>query len=1100
MQGILGQHLSKDSKVLYANIRTLALNHPPDYPADFPSTKRPPVWSSFVISRFPFRLFGLLVYGVLVSPPVMADDDRGIQFFESKIRPVLVEQCYECHSAKALEQKKLKGGLLLDSRQGVLTGGDSGPAVVPGKLKDSLILGALKHEDYEMPPSGKLSDKVIADFSYWVKIGAPDPRVGTEVSAKMEMDFEKARSFWAFQSPKRIAPPTTKTKDWSRTEIDPFVLAKLEQAGLAPVGPANKRAWIRRATFDLIGLPPTPKEIQNFLEDRSSNAYETVIDRLLSSPHYGERWGRHWLDVARYAEDQAHTFAVKRREHAHQYRDWVIQAFNEDMPYDQFVRMQLAADLIPDETDTKNQRLAGLGLLGLGAIYYKNSDKAKAIADELDDRVDTVTRGFLGLTVSCARCHDHKYDPIPTQDYYSLAGIFYNTCMVDKPLADAKSVETRRAAEQVVKDSENALKNYRQERKQQVAEAQRKKITDYMLAVWMLRQRKAKDNKYKTSTLANELGLEQSWIDLWNKYLDSGNKDLNKIASLEKWRKLTANSSDPTDAEILAAADAFQTHLNFCLDERDGKLKSPQSLALYQSGKVDKNRPLVNIRVDLKGSQQLFLVVTNAGDSDNSDWGDWLDPKFVGPQGETSLLKIPWKNATAAHLGVRKNRNCSNKPLKVNNTTYEVGIGTHALSVIEYEVPAGSTHFTAQGGLDGSGAGTIEFRVYNAPPKDISSLKDSPERKAREGLLKKIFAENGLFRVDDKKLPELLTEEQSKELNHLTSLVETAKQKLPPALPMAHVVQDSGSNNLKVYLRGNPAKQGEEAPRRFLRIVAGKDRESFSKGSGRLELANAIASPKNPLTARVIVNRIWQHHFGRGLVGTASNFGALGDRPTHPELLDTLTVRFIESGWSMKWLHREIMRSAVYRLSSNFDRVGMQKDPETRLLWRMPRRRLEVEVWRDALLAVSGSLDKTMGGPTTKLSDSNNRRRTVYGAISRHDLNGLLRLFDFPDANVTSAGRSETTVPQQQLFVLNSDFVVKQSKALASRLEKEGGADPPARITWAYRILFGRDPNAEELALGEEFVSQEKRADDRLTPWEQYAQILLGSNEFLYID
>lgn len=1051
-----------------------------------------------MIVRFSCRLFAVFLFGILISHPVAADEKDGVQFFESKIRPVLVEKCYECHSAKALEQKKLKGGLLLDSRQGMLTGGDSGPAVVPGKLDESLIIGALKHEDYEMPPSGKLSDKVIQDFVHWVKIGAPDPRVGQEVSAKTQIDFENAQSFWAFQPPKRTPPPTTKMQGWSRTEIDPFILAKLEQAGLAPVAPASKRDWIRRATFDLTGLPPTPKEIQNFLNDRSSNAYETVIDRLLSSPHYGERWGRHWLDVARYAEDQAHTFAVKRREHAHQYRDWVIRAFNQDMPYDQFVRLQLAADLIPDETDPQNQHLAGLGLLGLGAIYYKNSDKAKAIADELDDRVDTVTRGFLGLTVSCARCHDHKYDPIPTQDYYSLAGVFYNTRMVDKPLAAAETVETYRAAEKVVQDSENALKNYRQERKQQIAEAQRSKIADYMLAVWTLRERKAEESQYQTAALAKELDLEPNWIDLWNKYLDPKNKELEKIAALDQWRKLEAKTS--TEAEILTAAQEFQAHLNFCLDERDGKLKSPESLALYQSGKVDKNRPLVDIRVDLKGAKQLFLVLTNAGDDDNSDWGDWLDPKLVGPNGEKSLLEIPWKKATAAHLGVHKNRNCNNQPLKVNNQTYEVGIGTHALSIIEFELPAGYTHFTAQGGLDGSGAGTIEFRVYNAPPKDISSLKDSPERKAREELLKKIFAENGLFRVEDKQLPEFLAEDQTQKLNHLTAEVEAAKQNLPPALPMAHIVQDSGSKNLNVYLRGNPEKQGEEAPRRFLRIVAGKDRESYAKGSGRLELANDIASPENPLTARVIVNRIWQHHFGQGLVGTASNFGELGDRPTHPELLDTLTVRFIESGWSMKWLHREIMRSAVYRLSSNHEASAMQKDPENQLLWRMPRRRLEVEVWRDALLAVSGSLDKTMGGPTTNLSDSNNRRRTVYGAISRHDLNGLLRLFDFPDANVTSAGRAETTVPQQQLFVLNSDFFVKQAKALASRLEKEGGEDPRVRIHLAYQILFGREPNAEELALGEEFVSQEKRPEDRLTPWEQYAQILLGSNEFMYID
>lgn len=1044
---------------------------------------------------------------VLGSLPIArADESAGLELYESKIRPVLVKNCYSCHSVDAESKKKLKGGLLLDSRHGMLAGGDSGPAVVPNKVEESLILGALSHEDFEMPPSGKLPQNVIDDFTTWVKTGAAAPQGGPESAAREGINFEEAREFWSFKQPTKVPPPPTKNRTWPKSDIDRFILARLEAEGLQPVDLADERTLLRRATFDLTGLPPTPEEMQAFLSDANSDnaasAFSDVIDRLLESPHYGERWGRHWLDVARYAEDQAHTFGVSQRKHAHEYRDWVINALNNDMPYDQFVKMQLAGDLILGEETDSRDRLAGLGLLGLGAIYYKNSDKAQAQADELDDRIDTVTRGLLGLTVSCARCHDHKFDPIPTQDYYSLAGIFHNTRMVDKPLASKEVVETFRAAEKIVKDCEAQTLKYRNERKSDLAEQQRDKIAQYMTAVWTYRQRKAADKNTKIDAFAAEVGLKRKWIEKWNSYLSPNNKELNSIDSLDAWRKLPDADSKATvaDAEVRAAAEAFQTHLNYCLDERDGKLPKETGDALFSSGRVDRSRPIVDIRVDISGSKKLFLVMTDAGDGDNSDWGDWLNPKLVNKSGEKSLLEIDWKTATTDHHSVHKNKNSAGQPLKVADKTYDIGIGTHSLSVIEYDLPQGFTHFVAQGGLDGSGAGSVEFRVYTTAPKDIERPKDSPAQRARKELVKKIFSEKGLFSVSDTELLEHLSDDQTKELEQLTAAFEDAKKKLPSPLPMAHVVMDSGVKNLNVYIRGNPSRQGDEAPRRFLRILSNDDREPYESGSGRLELANDIASADNPLTARVIVNRVWQHHFGRGLVGTASNFGEQGELPTHPELLDWLTVRFVETGWSLKWLHREIMLSSVYQLSSDHQSKAMQKDPENLLHWRMSRRRLEIESWRDALLSVAGNLDTTQGGPTVKLDDPKNYRRTVYGAISRHDLDGLLRLFDFPDANVTSAARTETTVPQQQLFVLNSDFFVLQAKALANRLHAEYKDDNTAKIHRAYQLLFGRSADPEELALGVEFVTQEKSSDDRLSPWEQYTQALLGSNEFMYID
>ena len=1042
-----------------------------------------------------------------VSSETAAKDDAAqLRHFENKIRPILVEHCYSCHSVEAKANGKLQASLYLDSREGMLAGGDNGPTLSVVSPEDSILLSALRHEDFEMPPTGKLPPGVIEDFARWIRDGAFDPRTGGKPLTKPTIDFEAAKDFWAFQPPRLHHPPKNRDADWACNEIDQFIKHELELAHLNPAKPASPRRLLRRATFDLTGLPPTIDEISEFLESVEQiglrDAYAQLIDRLLSSHHYGEKWGRHWLDVARYAEDQAHTFGVSRRPHAHEYRDWVIRAFNSDMPYDQFVKRQLAGDLMEPEEMHPRDRLAGLGILGLGAIYYKNSDKAQAQADELDDRIDTVTRGFLGLTVSCARCHDHKYDPIPTQDYYSLAGVFHNTRMVDKPLASQDVVDNYRAAEKVVKDNERLAKDFRNERKAQIAEAMRLDVHRYMLGVWHYRQQKTNDAATKIETTAKDLGLERNWLDRWNKFLDSNNNYLKNVPALDAWLSLpqpTAGTS--VDLQLVKkAVDVFENHLNYCLDERDGKLPAEATKAIYTSKRVDASNPLVPINVELKDATHLYLVICDAGDGSNSDWGDWLNPRLSGINKEKSLLDLDWVRATTEHHSVRKNLNCSGGQLRVAGVVHKVGIGAHSTSIIEYELPKGYSRFTAQGGLDGSGQGSVEFRVYTTPPTDIKSKKETPEQRARKELIKRVFSASGLFTLNDKELESHLNADQLSELNLLDNQVLEAKNKLPPALSMAHVVQDTGDRNLKTYLRGDPNRQGEEAPRRFLKVLSHGEQVSYSNGSGRLELANDIASPDNPLTARVIVNRVWQHHFGRGLVATPSNFGALGDRPSHPELLDTLSVNFMEAGWSLKWLHRQIMLSATYQQSSTYDEQNFDSDPENRLLWRMNRRRLEVEAWRDALLAVSGNLDVTTGGPTENLSDMKNNRRTVYGAISRHDLNGLLRLFDFPDANVTSATRTTTTVPQQQLFVLNSDFFVRQAKNLAGRLQTEAGGDLESKIAYAYQLLFSREPDEQEVELAQVFLQQPNEGNAKLSRLEQYAQALLASNEFLYID
>jgi mono/diheme cytochrome c family protein len=881
-----------------------------------------------------YRMPALLLTFGLVTTHAFADDAEKIAFFEAKIRPVLVGHCQKCHG-----ETKANGKLRLDSQAAMLKGGFSGPVLVPGKAKESLLIKAIRHEDPElkMPPkSDKLADAVIAAFEKWIDMGAIDPRDGKEPAVVSSFDWKKAREFWSFQPPTMPPLPAVKNTSWVKTPVDRFILAKLEAEKLTPVRPATKRELIRRATFDLTGLPPTPEEVDAFEKDASPQAFEQVLDRLLASPHYGERWGRYWLDVARYAEDQAHTFAVIPNTNAWRYRDWVIAALNEDMPYDRFVKLQIAADLIEKDDAGRIKNLPALGFFGLGAQYYKNTDAAKAAADELDDRVDTLTRGLLGITVSCARCHDHKFDPIPQVDYYSLAGIFTSCKLANVPLGDKEKVKRNEEVQAKIKKLDTEVKDFMKREKSQRAEAQANDLAKYLVAAWKYQSAKQKDPKASLNEIAKAEMLDQAVLNRCAKFVEKSK------AGFEMMRKL-----DAPEKEIVAAAQTMQKQVKAMIN---------------QKAKLDKMK--------------------------------------------TELL---------------------------------------------------------------------------------NSL---------------FYADSSVFQLSDTQVRALLSEEQRKTLDDKnTTLAKLQKSDDAKPLPIAHGLTEVGSTDMKIFLRGNPAKLGEVAPRRFIQVLSGGDAKRFTQGSGRLELADAVASKDNPLTARVIVNRVWQYHFGRPIVGTPSNFGSLGDRPTHPELLDYLAVRFMGNGWSFKKLHREIMLSAVYQASAERDERNFSIDGDNRWLWRMNRRRLDVESWRDSMLAVAGKLDPKLGGPTTNLAAVDNNRRTVYAKISRHDLNGLLRLFDFPDANITSERRNETTVPQQQLFVLNSPFVIETAKALAARLQKDASNDIE-RVQRAFQLAYGRPASGDESQAFMAFL-QGQDADpmaNRLTRWERVAQILIGSNEFMYVD
>jgi hypothetical protein len=906
------------------------------------------------------------------------------EFFEKKIRPLLVARCFECHG-----NGRTKGGLSLASRAGLLAGGESGPAVVPGQTESSLLLVAVRQTgDVQMPPDGKLTPREIADLALWIEHGAFWPHSDSlEAVGAMRVPGRQItaedREFWSFKPIGNPAAPNVRETHWPLDPIDAFVLAKLEAEGLKPSPPADRRTLIRRVTFDLTGLPATVEEVQAFVNDTRMDAYENVVERLLASPRYGERWARHWLDVARYGEDQAHTFQARLYPNGFRYRDWVVKAFNDDLPYDRFLIEQIAGDLLNgpegDERE-KQQRLTALGFFALGPVYYNdNACVAKAALDELDDRIDTLTRGVMGLTVACARCHDHKYDPITQDDYYALAGVFASSKYCEAPLAPQSVVDEYNLAQDRINTAQKAVEKVLQDDGVRLAEAGASDLARYLSGVWKLRYPPAGQSAPDAAEMAQRERLSEFTLKRWQRFLTAENKG--KLPLVDGWIDLA-----------MAAAE-----------------------------KPDDERAMLEL--------------------------------------QAAELAAAFQTAVVAALAERN---------------------------------------------------ALELRVadVNADAAQSDQVKtDKPQlEKPKADLIAAVFTGNGPSAVPRDEVEALLDDDGKRRLAALRSELEQLKKVAPPKYAFAHSLTEGKVANMPLHLRGNPAKTGDEVPRRMLAVASGDDAPAFVEGSGRLELARAIAGRDNPLTARVIVNRLWQHHFGSGLVGTPGNFGALGERPSHGELLDHLAHALIEQGWSLKALHRRTVTSATYRQSSLFDAQAFELDPNDRLLWRFPRRRLDVESWRDAVLAVAGNLDEVIGGPPQGLDVAGNRRRTLYGAVSRHNLDSLLRLFDFPDPNITADARIATTVPLQQLFVLNSEFMVAGAKALAARLATSGvaGEQDDARVRRAIQLVYGRPANDGEVSLALEFLAAQPSVDgdqiSALARWEQYCQALLGANEFWFVD
>jgi hypothetical protein len=903
-----------------------------------------------------------------------------VEFFETRVRPVLANKCYSCHTASKL------GGLRLDSRAAILEGGKSGPAVIPGKPSESLLIRAVRHADekLKMPMAGeKLSPAEVEDLAHWIQSGAswPETRAAAPVKKGFAISPEQ-RAFWSFQPLRKPARPAVGNASWVKSPIDSFILAKLESQGLKPVKPASKRVLLRRASYDLIGLPPTPEQVDAFLADSSPDAFAKAVDRLLASPHYGERWGRHWLDVARYADGDGRPdkrpvfigYGMARDGYVNnwRYRDWVVDALNRDMPYNQFVKAQIAADLMPQQTE-----LPALGFFGLGP-WFTGDDTifVEARANERDDRIDALTKGFLGLTVTCARCHDHKYDPISQKDYTALAGVFWSSGFHEYNLAPAGEVAKYKEHWRRIKTLQAAIQTEMNANFMLAAEALGGQTARYMMAV------RAKSSE----------GLDSDLYERWSKYLSEPAKRQHSF--LKEWDSLAARGAP--EAEAKNAADEFQKLVLSVI--ADKKSIQAQNEEMRKDYKPDPNEATVVLPGDLmqfEFFQYKQLLVQKVVDTQK--FYVWLDVV----QGEPGSPDYPRKEA-----------------------------------------------------------------VFDYPADKLERFLPA-ERKARLDALKADLA--------------ALAGSLPPEHPYLMGLADNAK----PA-------------NLKVHLRGSPHALGEEVPRGFPAVLAGaeSDPKPFSRGSGRLELAEAIAA--HPLAARVIANRVWMHHFGRGIVATPANFGVTGERPTHPELLDYLSARLVEQGWSLKALHREIMLSSVYQLSAETAAANAAADPANALLWRVNLRRLDAESLRDTLLFAAGSLDERLGGGPQELNNAENKKRTLYGRVRRGGPDRMMTLFDFPDPNLSGDQRAATNVPLQGLFFLNSDLVWRQAVQLDQRL---GAENDTARIHKAYRLLFGRQAAPAELQRGLKFLEQAKALSGAgATAWQQYAQVLLSSGELLYVN
>lgn len=989
-----------------------------------------------------------------------AADDEGVQFFEQKIRPVLVEHCYSCHSSEARDAKKLQGALFLDSAAGIAAGGESGATLVKGDSAQSLLLKALKYDGLEMPPSGKLPDGVIADFAKWIDIGAPDPRDG-EVVAKpaREINIDEGKKWWAFQPLQNVPLPD------AAKPIDGFIRQAQQSQGIKPNMPASKEKLLRRAYFDVIGLPPTPEQLAAFVADSSPQAYEKVVDELLASPAYGERWARHWLDAGRFAESGGYEFDGFRPG-AYHYRDWVIRALNGDMPYDQFVRMQLAGDVLhPDAIDGA----AATGFLVAGP--YPGQITAKTVEriryDQLDDMMMTMGGSMLGLTLGCVRCHDHKYDPIPHQDYYALAASLATTAH------GPRTLDVDLAA------SDRALAQHEAEHQPLVAALQTFVSTDLpqRFSAW----RAAELAKQPEATRWQS--LEPVAVDAERSYLKAlPGEIIAHDGALTPGAELRLKGERRTVANQEQYRLAFQTHQ-----------KNIQSLRLdaLAHGSLPQRGPGLNG----DGSFQLSEIIVTA--------------RSLDPQATDAPQTVTLKPVFAAFAD--KDQPLANVVDGKPETAWVVRAEAKKdnAAIFECEPPiagfAKGTQLAVELKFLDVGIGRLRVAISVEPNPATWAGDVSPQHVTE---LRAIAAANG------DQLPEPLRVSLARWFAPFD--IETAKvfyavrdnAAAAPRPQLSEVYTTIAGGQDVFFLRRGEVdnKQGKADPGFLQVLLRGPAPQIPAPTHPRVSLANwmtDVETGAGPLLARVMANRLWQHHFGEGIVGTPNDFGLQGDRPTHPELLEFLAGEFVRGGWRLKPLHKLLLLSDTYQQSHEVDEEVLKLDPGNRYLWHFRPGRLEAETIRDALLAAGGNLDPLMYGPSVM---DNTARRSIYLRVKRSELIPLMTMFDSPEPTQSIGERSVTTVPTQALAMMNSAFVRQQAEKLFERIRPLPDAPLAAAIDRAYQIAFSRSPTDAERTTMLAFIDQQRAAMGGESPEAadkalvEFCHVLVCLNEFVYVD
>ncbi|HEY2839788.1 MAG TPA: DUF1553 domain-containing protein [Pirellulales bacterium] len=1110
------------------------------------------------------------------EPPSKPSAEQ-VTFFEREIRPLLATHCFKCHS-----ESKQQGSLRLDSREAILTGGDLGPAAEPGDPAASRLMEVIGYAaDLRMPPTGKLNEREIAVLARWVKEGMAWPTADANSAASPADAGAKAADKgprptpWSFLLIADPPPPQAPDDNWSRGPLDRFVFAKLAAADLRPAPAAEKRVLLRRAKFDLLGIPPTPAEIDAFLIDESPDAFARAIDRFLAMPEYGQRWGRHWLDVARYADSngQDENLAYVN---AFRYRDYVVDAFNHDKPYDQFVREQIAGDLLLDSPSSNEPfaRLIATGFLTLGPKMLAEDDPVKMEMDIVDEQVDAIGGAFLGLTLGCARCHDHKFDPVSTADYYSVAGILKSTRTMDnfrvvaqwheRPLGTPVeiAVRTEHAAQVAAKKSEV---NERTERaKQAVVSTARERLADYLLAgsdlfesppLTSLAQNDA--GPIATNLPSDTIVREAENFDRGNVLIDTTNYGAPKIAAGAGGAPGSPEKDVPIGVILnrgelpnfveyelqIPRAGPYQLELRYAAAEArpvqillNGKLrKSSAAVATTGSWFADSQRWSPEGVFQLPVGKVVLRLQRAGGPFPHFD-RIALVPQTVEAGSPPRLTR------TAEELGAERNlvpafitqwaellKAAQKDPQSVWRPWLAYRRG-EKISADSFAGPAAetATRLLASGPLaEPNPAGAAEFAAryrteIAAAEKRARESSDEGQKQASnptdEALRKIVADKQGPFRQ-----PQNIEEHFSTEDRDAIALLQTQLTELehsaPAPLPVAMAVEEGKGADLKIHVRGSHLTLGEVSPRGFPKTLAGNAPSISGETSGRLELANWITDPKNPLTSRVMVNRLWRWHFGSGLVRSTDNFGNLGDRPSHPELLDWLATRFIESGWSVKSMHRLIMLSSTYQMSTNYNAAAAEADPDNRLLWRKNRRRLEAEAVRDSLLFVGRNLDTSLGGTLLKSKPREyvtstasingtsyaTSRRSIYLPVVRSALYEAFQAFDFAEPTTIKGDRESTTIASQALFMMNGDVMNEESARVAARLVADYPEDRTARVQDLYASSLGRTPTAPEIARALSFVDRyatelPSGENAQCQAWQALCRVLLSSNEFLYVE